>query len=600
MVDERDDDEIFELTEDMASVPPPPAKSSGEEEEDSAPQNEGEKRDSRQSSPPHRPSSPFLQIAEPKTREKVTVPDPNSKTRESKRSSFVPQKRDVAVIAIPIQKLSGAGGRTAKAPQKPQKEETEKETSEGREKVGAESAAEQIETQEAIEEKSEIQAEIVVEEERGDGEEIFDLDQDLIAQAPAEKAQALLGVGSAESAREAERAEEAEESEAGDKAEAVETRETEPTEAGEPAEKAEAAETAEAGGQAEPEGEDLGTPEAVFDAFPEEEGETSTGKEAVTQEEEIDLVIAEEITDGKEEKEPGKEEEEEEIDLDEAEEVTEAGKVVAPSEAPKPPPAGIKMKMRRRRKRAKEWWADIFDDDYMTLMPVLNPRDIRREVDFIEKCLNVPKGCLLLDLCCGDGRHAVGLSRRGYRVVGVDLSLPMLARAGESAQEADQKINFIHGDMRDLGFDRTFDAVYCVGTSFGYFDEKTNFKVLEGVARALKPGAPFLLEVANRDHVIANQPNLTWFEGSGSVCMEETSFNYVTSRLDMVRNLILGDDGRQVKHELSLRLYSLHELGTALQSAGFKVTQVAGHISTPNAFFGSDSALIIIVASRRA
>jgi SAM-dependent methyltransferase len=224
---------------------------------------------------------------------------------------------------------------------------------------------------------------------------------------------------------------------------------------------------------------------------------------------------------------------------------------------------------------------------------------LRREVDAIEKGLNAKKGSLILDLACGDGHHTVGMSRRGYRMVGVDLSLPMLARAGESAQEADQKINFIHGDMRDLGFDKTFDGVYCVGTSFGYFDEQTNRKVLEGIFRALKPGAPFFLEVANRDHAISDQPNLTWFEGHGSVCMEETSVNYLNSRLNVVRQLIMGDNARSIRHEISVRLYSLHELGALFTSTGFAVSQISGNSAAPGAFFGVDSPLIIISASRR-
>jgi SAM-dependent methyltransferase len=289
-----------------------------------------------------------------------------------------------------------------------------------------------------------------------------------------------------------------------------------------------------------------------------------------------------------------KPEDSEEIDLDGAEDITDRGLF----NFEEGPAAFKSPKMRRRHKRPSEWWAEIFDDDYLSLLPTPTARDDRREVDFIEKSLSVKKGSLVLDLACGNGRHAVGMARRGYRIVGVDLSLPMLARAGELAQENDQKINFIHGDMRELGFDKTFDAIYCVGTSMGYFDDSTNIKVLEGIARALKPGSPFLLEVTNRDHIIEKQPNLIWFEGSGAVCMEETSFNYINSRLYVKRQLIFGDSGRQVNHELSVRLYSLHELGLILSRAGFVVRHVAGHPATPGAFFGVDSSKIIILAVR--
>ncbi len=292
--------------------------------------------------------------------------------------------------------------------------------------------------------------------------------------------------------------------------------------------------------------------------------------------------------------------ESEEIDLAEAEDLT----------TPKPPAMGDataeaallpknREKIRRKRRRSRDWWLHIFDDDFVLLAPERSKRELRREVDFIDQALGVKPGSLVLDLACGAGWQSVAMAKRNYRVVGVDLSLSMLARAGELAQEAGQKINFIHGDMRDLGFDRTFDAVYCIGTSFGFFDEDTNRNVLESVHKALKPGAAFLLEIVNRDYVIGQQPNLTWFEGKDVVCMEETDFNYINSRLYVTRQLIIGGGVRQSKHEYSVRMYSLHEIGLILHATGFSVNHVSGNISTPGVFFGAESPRLIIRAERR-
>ena len=236
-------------------------------------------------------------------------------------------------------------------------------------------------------------------------------------------------------------------------------------------------------------------------------------------------------------------------------------------------------------------------DDYVSTIPKATVRGDQRKVNFIEKSLALASNALVLDLACGNGRHSVGMAKRGYRVVGIDLSLPMLAQAAELAQEERQNINFIHGDMRDLSFDKTFDAVFCMGTSFGYFEDDTNEKVLQGVLRALKPGGCFLLEVANRDHVVGQTPELTWFEGNGSVCMEETSFNYRTSRLVVTRQLIM-DGGRQVQNDISIRVYSLHEIEQLLLQTGFEILTVSGHTATPGAFFGPDSVRIFVCAKR--
>lgn len=296
--------------------------------------------------------------------------------------------------------------------------------------------------------------------------------------------------------------------------------------------------------------------------------------------------------------------EEEELDISEAEEVSplppsSAGSPGMPAGS-FPPPApgeGGAPRIRRRSRKSKEWWARIFNDDYVSTIPKATVRGDQRKVNFIEKNLQVPQNSLVLDLACGNGRHSVGMAKRGYRVVGIDLSLPMLAQAAELAQEENQNINFIHGDMRDLSFDRTFDAVFCMGTSFGYFDDVTNYKCLQGVARALKPGGSFLLEVANRDNVMLKVPDLTWFEGNGSVCMEESAFDFETSRLTVMRQLIM-DGGRQVVNDISIRMYSLHELREMLIRAGFSVTSVSGHQATQDAFFGQDSIRILIVAKR--
>lgn len=263
--------------------------------------------------------------------------------------------------------------------------------------------------------------------------------------------------------------------------------------------------------------------------------------------------------------------------------------------APPPPPAGPKP----RRARRKPWWEEMFNDDYLRSLPDYSKRQTQKEVDFLESALGIKAGGMILDLACGNGRHAVELSTRGYQVVGLDLSLPMLARAAELAQKNKQKINFIHGDMRQIAFESTFDGACCLGTSMGYFDDETNIKVIEGIHKSLKSRGMLLIEVANRDFLIMNQPNMVWFEGDGCVCMEESSFNFITSRLRVKRTLLL-EGGRQVEHEFSLRTYCIHELGMVLHNAGFRVIEVSGHIHTPGAFFGPDSPNLIILAEKRA
>ncbi|MFW6051192.1 MAG: SAM-dependent methyltransferase [Myxococcota bacterium] len=271
-----------------------------------------------------------------------------------------------------------------------------------------------------------------------------------------------------------------------------------------------------------------------------------------------------------------------------------AGAGEEPKQAPPEPPKDVPP----TRKRKKPWFETFFNDDYLRTVPPPTEKEVSRQVDFIERELGLERGATILDVGCGLGMHAVELASRGYLVVGLDLSLPMLSRAGDEAQDRGVKINFLHGDMRDMAFDGAFDAVLCWGTTFGYFDEEGNRQVIERLYNALKPRGLLLLDVVNRDFVIPKQPNLIWFEGDGCVCMEETTFNYFNSRLEVKRTVIL-DDGRQRETWYSIRVYSLHEIGKLLHQQGFRVAEISGAEATRGVFLGPASPRLIVLAERR-
>lgn len=252
----------------------------------------------------------------------------------------------------------------------------------------------------------------------------------------------------------------------------------------------------------------------------------------------------------------------------------------------------------RRPRRSKPWYEEVFDENYLRTLPFMTPEQTLREVDFIENSLSAEKGARVLDVGCGYGRHAIELVQRGLAVTGLDLSLPLLIRAADEAQKRALSVNFVHSDMRGLAFDREFDSAYCLLTSFGYFDEETNAKVAEGMARALKPGGRLLLDVVNRDYIVSDLPARIWWEGDGCVVLEEVEFNFNTSRILTHRSVVF-EDGRQLDQEISVRAYSLHELGKLLRQAGFRVLEVSGSIYTPGRFFGASSRNLIILAERR-
>jgi SAM-dependent methyltransferase len=250
-------------------------------------------------------------------------------------------------------------------------------------------------------------------------------------------------------------------------------------------------------------------------------------------------------------------------------------------------------------KRGKPWYEEVFDEDFLRTLPFMTPEQTAREVSFMRETLSPPKGGEVLDVGCGYGRHALELAQQGLRVTGLDLSLPMLIKAADNAQRRGLAVNFVHADMREMTFNGQFDAAYCMLSSFGYFDEETNLRVATAICRALKPGGRFLLDIINRDYIVGDLPSRVWWEGDGCVVLEEVDFNYHTSRV-LIRRSVVFTNGRQSEQELSMRAYSLHEVGKLLRQAGLRILEVSGGLATKSRFFGASSRNIMALCERPA
>ena len=264
----------------------------------------------------------------------------------------------------------------------------------------------------------------------------------------------------------------------------------------------------------------------------------------------------------------------------------------------RPSPSSVAAKVDAKAARGKPWFVDLFDEDYLRTLPFLTPQATQAEAEFVIEAMSLAPGAQVLDVGCGYGRHAMELAARGFHVVGLDLSTPLLVRGGEEAHRRGLTINFIRGDMRELDFENQFDAAYSLFSTFGYFDDETNKKTLQNIARALKPNGKVLIEILNRDYVIADLPTRVWWEGDGCVVLEEVELNYFSSRIQVNRSVVF-DDGRQLEQEISVRAYSLHEVGKLMHAAGFRVLEVSGGYQMKGRFFGNQSRHIIVLAERK-
>ena len=126
-------------------------------------------------------------------------------------------------------------------------------------------------------------------------------------------------------------------------------------------------------------------------------------------------------------------------------------------------------------------------------------RGTKGEVDFLVDVLKLPKGAAVLDVGCGVGRHSIELARRGFLPTGVDISAGFIDIARKTADAQQLAANFIVADARKLNFNDKFDAAICLCEgAFGLAGNEAGHRsIVAGVARALRPGAPFVLTAIN-------------------------------------------------------------------------------------------------------
>ena len=245
-----------------------------------------------------------------------------------------------------------------------------------------------------------------------------------------------------------------------------------------------------------------------------------------------------------------------------------------------------------------EWPVAFFDDDYLRIYrPTFTPERTSSEVDFIEGALSLPTGGAVLDLGCGLGRHATAMARRGHAVTGLDFNARYLEIAEQEAKAAGVNVRWRQGDMRAMGFGPEFDGVYSFFTSFGYYDDEENEAVLTGIAKALKPGGRFLIDMVNRDGILVH-PNLrTWAQREdGALFMEEVSIDLGASRVVSRQQLIDPRGGPQVTKEFSLRVYTCAELTALLRHHGMRVLEVWG--GAGREAYDTESRRLILLSER--
>jgi SAM-dependent methyltransferase len=183
-----------------------------------------------------------------------------------------------------------------------------------------------------------------------------------------------------------------------------------------------------------------------------------------------------------------------------------------------------------------------------------------QEIEFLVDALGLQPGHRVLDVGCGPGRHAHALARRGFDVVGVDISQRFVDLAVESAPPG---ASFVRGDARHLTFDAEFDAAIslCQG-GFGLVHDRDDDdrSVLEGMGRAVRRGGVVALSAFSGYFAVRFLEEGEVFDAGTGVNVEHTT----------VRN----EAGDEAAFDLRTSCFTPRELRLLVSAAGLRLRDI--------------------------
>jgi len=245
----------------------------------------------------------------------------------------------------------------------------------------------------------------------------------------------------------------------------------------------------------------------------------------------------------------------------------------------------------------------MWDETYL-LSELPSEEETIEEVEFLWDKLQLHAGSIVLDLCCGQGRHALPLAKRGCLVIGLDSSRLLMDEAAKEIKRRQlTRVKLVEADMRAIPLHHTCDAVINLYTSFGFFNDADNLTVLSDIALALKPEGKLLLEYWNP--YAAAQLDGTrnwWWINDDVLALAEVKYDAASGVLYDYRTVIDLSQHEEnwlrqsvLRSSLNrIRFYFPPELEERLKAVGLRISALYGDFDGRT--FDLDSRRLIVVA----
>lgn len=216
---------------------------------------------------------------------------------------------------------------------------------------------------------------------------------------------------------------------------------------------------------------------------------------------------------------------------------------------------------------------------------ILEDIDYNAIADYVEATLVRlgKKAELVCDLACGTGTLTDILQKRGYDMIGIDLSPEML----HIAREKNSDILFLNQDICSFELYGTVDALLCMTDSLNYIETDEDLFQIFRVAKTcyLNPDAPFIFDLNSPYKLKTVLGNNTYTYDSDDVYyVWENAYDAEADCTDFFLTFFVrdGETYRRFSEEHTEYVHTPAKIKSLLKKAGFtKIEVFDGYTNAP-------------------
>lgn len=194
--------------------------------------------------------------------------------------------------------------------------------------------------------------------------------------------------------------------------------------------------------------------------------------------------------------------------------------------------------------------------------------------DYINGLLDingVSEKASILEVGCGTGSVTVRLKKKGYDIVGLDISHDMLRKAEEKARKEGVDIPFICQDLNEIDLHKKMDAIVAVCDVVNYVEEEKLKRFLLSAYEILKEDGVLLFDISSEYKLKNILGNNTFFEDREDITyIWSNKLNDEKINMDLTMFIKEGEVFKRYDEKHVQSIYSENSLLEALENSGFK------------------------------